>query len=43
MASTLLLDTLAWDLAVDAAGNIAVATEPYSLAQDGERHPAVQG
>ncbi|OIN06070.1 hypothetical protein BFS86_19875 [Shewanella algae] len=34
MASTLLLDTLAWDLAVDAAGNIAVATEPYSLAQD---------
>lgn len=24
----------AWDLAVDASGNIAIATEPYSLAQD---------
>ncbi|KEA07114.1 hypothetical protein [Rhizobium rhizogenes] len=34
MASTLLLDTLAWDLTVDTAGNIAVATEPYALAQD---------
>ena len=31
---TLLLDTQAWDLVVDANGNIAVATEPYSLAQD---------
>lgn len=34
MASTLLLDTVAWDLTVDSFGNIAVATEPYSLAQD---------
>src|ERR1700676_4545555 len=34
MASTLLLDTVAWDLLRDAAGNIAVASEPYSLAQD---------
>ena len=34
MATTLLLDTLAWDLTVDAAGNIAVASEPYSQAQD---------
>lgn len=34
MTSTLLLDTVAWDLVVDANGNIAVATTPYSLAQD---------
>jgi len=34
MASTLLLDTDAWDLVLDVNGNIAVATEPYSLAQD---------
>lgn len=34
MASTLLLDTVAWDLVLDANGNIAVADEPYSLAQD---------
>jgi len=32
--NTLLLDTATWDLVVDSAGNIAVATEPYSLAQD---------
>jgi hypothetical protein len=31
---TLLLDTLIWDLCLDAFGNIAVASEPYSLAQD---------
>lgn len=31
---TLLLDVLAWDLALDVNGNIAVASEPYSLAQD---------
>jgi ribosomal protein S19E (S16A) len=31
---TLLLDTDAWDLVLDANGNIAVASEPYSLAQD---------
>jgi len=31
---TLLLDTLAWDLVVDATGNIAVAAEPYSQSQD---------
>jgi hypothetical protein len=34
MASTILLDTAAWDLVLDAAGNIAVASEPYALAQD---------
>jgi hypothetical protein len=34
MASTLLLDTDLWDLMLDADGNIAQATEPYSLAQD---------
>lgn len=34
MAKTLLLDTSEWDLAVDASGNIAVASEPYALAQD---------
>ena len=31
---TILLDTVAWDLVVDADGNIAVASNPYSLAQD---------
>lgn len=31
---TLLLDTAAWDLVLDAAGNIAVAREPYQLSQD---------
>ena len=34
MASTILLDTIAWDLVVDVNGNIAVATEPYAHAQD---------
>lgn len=34
MASTLLLSRSAWDLVLDASGNIAVASEPYSLAQD---------
>lgn len=34
MADTLLLDPDTWDLVLDAAGNIAVASEPYSLAQD---------
>lgn len=34
MASTLLLDRTAWDLVLNAAGNIAVAQEPYALAQD---------
>lgn len=34
MASTLLLDTAAWDLVLDADGDIAVAEEPYALAQD---------
>lgn len=32
--NTLLLDTQAWDLVLDASGNIAVASPPYSLAQD---------
>lgn len=31
---TLLLDTKLWDLTVDLSGNIAVAANPYSLAQD---------
>lgn len=31
---TLLLDTATWDLVLDANGNIAVASDPYSLAQD---------
>ncbi|SDR17887.1 hypothetical protein [Paraburkholderia tuberum] len=34
MTKTLLLDQTAWDLVLDAAGNIAVATEPYQIAQD---------
>jgi hypothetical protein len=34
MAATLLLDTIKWDLVLDASNNIAVATEPYSIAQD---------
>lgn len=34
MASTLLLDRDNWDLAIDASGNIALASEPYSQAQD---------
>jgi hypothetical protein len=34
MASTILLDSGTWDLVLDSAGNIAVASEPYSLAQD---------
>lgn len=34
MPSTLLLDNSTWDLVVDASGNIAVASEPYALAQD---------
>lgn len=34
MNSTLLLDQSAWDLVLDAAGNIAVADAPYALAQD---------
>lgn len=32
--NTLLLDTVAWDLCLDAGGNMALATEPYALAQD---------
>lgn len=31
---TLLLDLTGWDLLTDAAGNIAVATDPYAKAQD---------
>ena len=34
MPSTLLLSRAPWDLCLDAAGNIAVATAPYALAQD---------
>lgn len=32
--ATLLLDRDPWDLCLDAAGNIAVAQEPYALVQD---------
>lgn len=31
---TLLLDAVKWDLVKDVSGNIALAGEPYSLAQD---------
>ncbi|OYV51632.1 MAG: hypothetical protein B7X10_00575 [Burkholderiales bacterium 21-58-4] len=31
---TILLDPDSWDMVVDAAGNIAMATQPYSIAQD---------
>lgn len=34
MLNTLLLDRDAWDLVLDASGNIAMASPPYSLAQD---------
>lgn len=34
MASTLLLDIDLWDLVADANGNIAVASDPYSVVQD---------
>jgi len=34
MAKTLLLDQDAWDLVLDASGNIALASEPYATAQD---------
>ena len=34
MPRTLLLDQTRWDLILDASGNIAVADEPYALAQD---------
>ena len=32
--NTLLLDQSAWDLVLDSAGNIAMATPAYALAQD---------
>lgn len=32
--NTLLLDTVAWDLTTDVRNNIAMASDPYSLAQD---------
>ena len=31
---TILLDRTTWDLVIDADGNIAKASQPYSLAQD---------
>lgn len=31
---TLLLDQARWDVILDAAGDIAVASEPYAIAQD---------
>ncbi len=32
--NTLLLDTVTWDLVIDASGNIAMASSPYSVSQD---------
>lgn len=32
--NTLLLDIEAWDLVLDASGNIAMASAPYAIAQD---------
>lgn len=32
--STIFLDSDTWDVALDSSGNIAIAGEPYSLAQD---------
>lgn len=32
--NTLLLDTALWDLCKDASGNIAMASNPYAIAQD---------
>lgn len=32
--NTLLLDNTHWDLLLDTSGNIAMASEPYSFAQD---------
>lgn len=32
--NTLLLDTQIWDLCLDASANIAMASEPYAIAQD---------
>jgi len=34
MTKSFLLDNSAWDMVLDAAGNWAICTEPYSLAQD---------
>ncbi len=34
MSRSLLLDTISWDLCVDANHNIAVCSEPYADAQD---------
>lgn len=33
-SDTLLLDTTAWDLVLDARGNVALAAPPYALSQD---------
>ena len=32
--NTILLDPIAWDLLLDSNGNIAMASNPYSIAQD---------
>lgn len=34
MSTTLFLDPATWDLTTDVNGNIAVASEPYAIAQD---------
>lgn len=32
--NTLLLDTVRWDVVLNSSGNIALASDPYSMAQD---------
>lgn len=34
MSNTMLLDRTEWDLVLDVSGNIAMASDPYSVAQD---------
>lgn len=34
MSATLFLDPILWDLSLNSDGNIALGTDPYSLAQD---------
>jgi len=34
MSASLLLDTVAWDLALDAKGNWALASDPYAISQN---------
>jgi hypothetical protein len=34
MSKTALLDITEWDIVLDAAGNLAIATDPYQFSQD---------